>query len=79
MALSEHEHHQGATLEAYRERVCPKWYDVNVDFSSFDLYRCEDMDKCLMFGLKSYSKFLKRFITVAVRYPDEDDSTLLQH
>lgn len=79
MALSEHEHHQGETLEAYRERVCSKWYDGNVDFSSLDLYRCEDVDKCLMFWLKSYSKFLKRFITVAVWYPDEDDSTLLQH
>lgn len=50
------------------KRDRPKWYDVKVDFSSFDLSRCEEaeVDKGRLFGLKTYSKSLKRFIKVAV-------------
>lgn len=50
------------------KRGRPKWYDVKVDFSSFDLSRCEEaeVDKGRLFGLKTYSKSLKRFIKVAV-------------
>ena len=57
------------------KRGHPKWYDGKVDFSNLDLSRCEEaeVDKGRLFGLKAYSKSLKRFIKVAVWYPDEED------
>ena len=57
------------------KRGHPKWYDGKVDFSNLDLSRCEEaeVDRGRLFGLKAYSKSLKRFIKVAVWYPDEED------
>lgn len=62
------------------KRGHPKWYDGKVDFSSIDLSRCEEaeVDIGRLFGLKTYSKSLKRFIKVAVWYPDEEDRTKRQ-
>ena len=62
------------------KRGHPKWYDGKVDFSSLDLSRCEEaeVDIGRLFGLKTYSKSLKRFIKVAVWYPDEEDRTKWQ-
>lgn len=50
------------------KRGHPKWYDGKVDFSSLDLSRFEEaeVDKGRLFGLKTYSKSLKRCIKVAV-------------
>lgn len=58
----------------------PKWYDGKVDFSNLDISRCEEIevDKGRLFGLKAYSKPLKRFIKVAVWYPNEADMTKWQ-
>ena len=36
------------------------------------------MDKGRLFGLKAYSKSLKRFIKVVVWYPNEEDMTKWQ-
>ena len=62
------------------KRGHPKWYDGKVDFSNLDLSRCEEaeVDRGRLFGLKAYSKSLKRFIKVAVWYPDEEDMTKWQ-
>lgn len=62
------------------KRGHPKWYDDKVDFSSLDLSRFEEaeVDKGRLFGLKTYSKSLKRCIKVAVWYPDEEDRTKWQ-
>ena len=62
------------------KRGHPKWYDGKVDFSSLDISRCEEaeVDKGRLFGLKTYSKSLKRFIKVTVWYPDEEDRTKWQ-
>lgn len=57
------------------KRGHPMWYDGKVDFSNLDISRCEEIevDKGRLFGLKAYSKSLKRFIKVAVWYPNEAD------
>lgn len=62
------------------KRGHPKWYDGKVDFANLDLSRCEEVevDKGRLFGLKTYSKSLKRVIKVAVWYPDEEDMTKRQ-
>ena len=62
------------------KRGHPKWYDDKVGFSSLDLSRFEEaeVDKGRLFGLKTYSKSLKRCIKVAVWYPDEEDRTKWQ-
>ena len=62
------------------KRGHPKWYDGKVDFANLDLSRCEevDVDKGRLFGLKAYSKSLKRFNKVAVWYPDNEDMTKWQ-
>lgn len=67
-------------LKSTGKRGHPKWYEGKVDFSSLDLSRCEEaeVDKGRLFGLKTYSKSLKRFIKVAVWYPDEVDRTKWQ-
>ena len=51
-----------------------------IDFSNLDISRCEEVaaNKRRLFGLKSYSKSLKRFIKVVVWYPVEDDMTKWQ-
>ena len=47
--------------------------------TSRDVRRLEiEVDKGRLFGLKAYSKSLKRFIKVAVWYPDEEDRTKWQ-
>ena len=58
----------------------PKWFDGKVDFGRIDFARCEEteVDKGRLLGLRAYSKSLKRFIKVAVWYPDEDDMTRWQ-
>ena len=62
------------------KRGHPKWYDRKVDFSALNLSRCEEIgiDKGCLFGLKAYSKSLKRFIKVTVWYPNEEDITTWQ-
>ena len=42
-----------------------------------DISKCEEIevDNAHLFGLKAYSKSLKRFIEVAVWYPNEADMT----
>lgn len=51
-----------------------------VDFANLDLSRCEEIevDKGRLFGLKAYSKSLKRFIKVVIWYPNEEDTTKWQ-
>lgn len=43
-------------------------------FANLDPTRCVELhvDKGRLFGLKAYSKSLKRFIKVAIWYPEED-------
>ena len=62
------------------KRGHPKWYDGRVDFANLDLSRCEEIevDKGRLFGLKAYSKSLKRFIKVVIWYPNEEDTTKWQ-
>ena len=62
------------------KRGHPKWYDGKVDFANLDLSRCEEVevDTGRLFGLKAYSKSLKRSIKVAVWYPNEEDMTKWQ-
>lgn len=62
------------------KRGHPKWYDGKVEFAKLDLSRCEEIevDKGRLFGLKAYSKSLKRFIKVAVWYSNEEDMTKWQ-
>lgn len=45
-----------------------------IDFANLDPTRCVELhvDKGRLFGLKAYSKSLKRFIKVAIWYPEED-------
>ena len=54
------------------KRGHPRWYDGKIDFANLDPARCVELhvDKGRLFGLKAYSKSLKRFIKVAIWYPD---------
>ena len=56
------------------KRGHPRWYDGKIDFANLDPARCVELhvDKGRLFGLKAYSKSLKRFIKVAIWYPDAD-------
>ena len=56
------------------KRGHPRWFDGKIDFANLDLTRCVELhvDNGRLFGLKAYSKSLKRFIKVAVWYPNED-------
>ena len=55
------------------KRGHPRWFDGKIDFANLDLTRCVELqvDKGRLFGLKAYSKSLKRFIKVAIWYPIE--------
>lgn len=52
----------------------PKLYDGTIDFSKLDVSRCIEhkVDKGKLYGLKAYSKALKRKVTLAAWYPDEN-------
>lgn len=52
----------------------PKQYDGRIDFSRLDTSRCteHEVDKGKLYGLKAWSKSLKRMISLAVWYPDAD-------
>ena len=54
----------------------PKLYDGPIDFSQLDTSRCteHEADKGKLYGLKAWSKALKRMVSLAVWYPDEDRS-----
>lgn len=56
------------------KRGHPRWFDGKIDFANLDPTRCVELnvDKGRLFGLKAYSKSLKRFIKVAIWYPDEE-------
>lgn len=51
----------------------PKLYDGHIDFSRLDTSRCteHEADKGKLYGLKAWSKALKRMVSLAVWYPDE--------
>ena len=52
----------------------PPKYDGAIDFSRLDTSRCteHEVDKGKLYGLKVWSKALKRMVSLAVWYPDED-------
>ena len=52
----------------------PKLYDGKTDFSRLDTSRCTEyeVDNGKLYGLKAYSKALKRMVSLAVWYPDGD-------
>ena len=52
----------------------PPKYDGAIDFSRLDTSRCteHEVDKGKLYGLKAWSKALKRMVSLAVWYPDED-------
>ena len=56
------------------KRGRPRLYDGKIDFANLDATRCVELhvDKGRLFGLKAYSKALKRTIKVAIWYPDAD-------
>ena len=49
-------------------------YDGPIDFSQLDTSRCteHEVNKGKLYGLKAWSKALKRMVSLAVWYPDED-------
>lgn len=49
----------------------PKLYDGTIDFSSLDISRCTEhkVDKGKLYGLKAWSKAMRRMISLAVWYP----------
>ena len=51
-----------------------KLYDGKTDFSRLDTSRCTEyeVDNGKLYGLKAYSKALKRMVSLAVWYPDGD-------
>ena len=55
------------------KRGRPRLYDGKIDFANLDPTRCVEVhvDNGRLFGLKAYSKSLKRFIKVAIWYPIE--------
>lgn len=55
-------------------RGCPKLYDGPIDFSRLDSSICteHEVDKGKLYGLKAWSWVLKRMVSLAVWYPDED-------
>ena len=56
------------------KRGRPQKYDGTIDFSRLDTSRCteHEVDKGKLYGLKAWSKALKRMVSLAVWYPDED-------
>ena len=53
------------------KRGRPKLYDGKIDFENLDITRCTGykVNKGKLYGLKAYSKALKRFVSLAVWYP----------
>ena len=53
------------------KRGRPKLYDGKIDFEYLDITRCTEykVNKGKLYGLKAYSKALKRFVSLAVWYP----------
>lgn len=62
------------------KRGHPKWYDGKIDFENLDLSRCTEynVDKGKLYGLKAYSKALKRFVSLAVWYPIKEKTNKWQ-
>lgn len=54
----------------------PKLYDGTIDFSSLDISRCTEhkVDKGKLYGLKAWSKAMRRMISLAVWYPEENST-----
>lgn len=54
----------------------PKQYDGSIDLSRLDTSRCTEYeaDKGKLYGLKAWSKALRRMVSLAVWYPDEDST-----
>jgi len=59
-----------------KRRGHPKWYDGKIDFKNLDLTRCTEfeIDKGKLYGLRAYSKSLKRFVSVAIWYTNENQT-----
>ena len=55
------------------KRGRPTKYDGDIDFSRLDTSRCTEhgVDKGKLYGLKAWSKALKRMVSLEVWYPDE--------
>ena len=55
-----------------KKRGRPKLYDGRIDFSRIDTSKCteHEVDKGKLYGLKAWSKTLKRMISLAIWYPD---------
>lgn len=53
------------------KRGRPKLHDGKIDFENLDTTRCTEykVDKGRLYGLKAYSKALRRFVILAVWYP----------
>ena len=53
------------------KRGRPKLYGGKIDFENPDFTRCTEykVNKGKLYGLKAYSKALKRFVSLAVWYP----------
>lgn len=53
------------------KRGHPKWFDGKIDFANLDLTRCKEyeVNKGKLYGLRVYVKALKRYVSLAVRYP----------
>ena len=53
------------------KRGRPKLHDEKIDFENLDITRCTEykVNKGKLYGLKAYSKALKRFVSLAVWYP----------
>ena len=49
----------------------PKWFDGRIDFANLDLTRCKEyeVNKGKLYGLRVYAKALKRYVSLAIRYP----------
>lgn len=48
-----------------------KWYDGKINFANLDLERCTEIEvkQGILYGLRSYAKALKRFVTLSMWYP----------
>ena len=49
----------------------PRWFDGRIDFTNQDLTRCKEyeVNKGKLYGLRVYAKALKRYVSLAIRYP----------
>ena len=53
------------------KRGRPKLYDGKIDFENLNITRCTEykVNTGKLYGLKAYSKALKRFVSLALWYP----------